>query len=172
MTNLKNAGANLAKEILLFLLHVAKTPYVAFLTTPYKSYIPKKKYYQKIIDLKNAGYVKREGKYLKLTPKGKQKALYVKWGLKKINIKNWDGKWRMISFDVPEKKKNLRECLRRKLQYLNFAKMQDSVWVTPLPIEREIGELLQILEIKYFVRYIVVEKINYDADLRKKFFTK
>lgn len=172
MTNLKNIGVSLAKEILLFLLHAAKTPYVAFFSVPYKSHIPRREYYQGMANLKASGYIKREGKYVKLTQKGKQKALFTKWQLKKVDIKKWDGKWRVISFDVPEKKKRLRERLRRKLQYLNFVKMQDSVWATPLPIEREIDELLQILEIKYFIRYMTVEKINYDVDLRKKFFTK
>lgn len=166
----KNYQPNLAEEILFFLADVVKAPIKAFFDTPYKCRIYKKTFYPHIISLEKSGYVKRNKNTLHLTNKGKLRAWYTKWKFTKIDIKKWDGKWRLLSFDVPESQKRLREHLRRKLVALNFARLHDSVWVTPLPIENEIKQLLQMLEIKYFVRYMIVEKMNFDRDLRKKFF--
>ncbi|MEW6407335.1 MAG: hypothetical protein AB1465_01460 [Patescibacteria group bacterium] len=166
----KSYQPNLTEEILLFLEAIIKAPIKAFFDTPYKCRVYKKTFYPRIKSLEKSGYVKRNKKFLYLTNKGKLKAWYTKWKFRKIDIKNWDGKWRIFSFDVPENKKWLRENLRGKLIALNFVRLHDSVWVTPLPIENEIEQLLQMLEIKYFVRYMIVEKINFDEDLKKKFF--
>jgi phenylacetic acid degradation operon negative regulatory protein len=166
----KDYQPNLTEEILLFLVDVIKAPIKAFFDTPYKRRIYKKTFYPRISSLEKSGYIKRNKKVVYLTTKGKIRAWYTKWKFKKIDIKKWDGKWRVLSFDVPENKKRLRENLRRKLTALNFTRLHDSVWITSLPIEKEIIKLLQMLEIKYFVRYMIVEKMNFDKDLRKKFF--
>lgn len=166
----KNKLINLSEEILLSLLHIAKTPIKAFFDTPYKCRVYRKSFYPRLMQLEKSGYVQRKKNSVVLTHKGNRRAEYIKWRVKKVDFKTWDGKWRILSFDVPENKKCLRENLRRKLCYLNFVRLHDSLWITPLPIEKEINELLKILEIRYFIRHMVVEKINFDTDLRRKFF--
>lgn len=168
----KKQVKNLTEEILLWFVDVIKAPAKAFLDTPYKNYIPKRKFYSAMESLQRGKYVKKEGKSFIITKKGKIRGWYIKWKIKKISIKNWDGKWRILFFDVPETKKSLREKLRKKLIIFNFVRLQDSVWVTPLPVEKELEELLKILEIKGFIRYVVTKEINFDEDLKKKFFTK
>lgn len=167
---LKNYKTNVTEEILLFLEDVIKAPIKAFFEVPYKCHIPKEKLYPRFNYLEKTGCIKRNKNNFQLTSKGRQKAWYLKWKLKRIDIKKWDGKWRVLSFDIPENKKQLRESLRWKLVSLNFIRLHDSVWITPLPIEKEIDQLVQMLGIKYFVRYMIVERINFDNDLRKKFF--
>jgi DNA-binding transcriptional regulator PaaX len=50
-------------------------------------------------------------------------------------IKNpWDGLWRFVVFDIPEKKSNYRDIIRRRLEYLGFKQLQRSVWFSPLPL--------------------------------------
>ncbi len=43
----------------------------------------------------------------------------------------WDGKWRMILFDIPEAKRSLRQLYRMKLADLGARMLQSSVWITP-----------------------------------------
>lgn len=169
---MKKRLINLTEEILLFIGRLAATPVVAFLSTPYKGCRPliKSQFYPRINYLKKHKYIQQSGHAFKLTPKGQEKVKYIKWKLKKVDFKKWDKKWRIFSFDIPEKKRQLRENLRKKLRLLNFVHLHDSLWITPLAIENDIRELLELLEIKYFVRYMIVEKINFDRDLRKKFF--
>lgn len=43
----------------------------------------------------------------------------------------WDGKWRMIAFDLPASKQPLRRELLGWLRQKRFGKLQDSLWITP-----------------------------------------
>jgi len=71
--------------------------------------------------------------------------------------RRWDGKWRMIVFDVPQKKASDRARLRRSLADRGFGYLQDSVWITPDPLTGERDalasgpvdvELLILLEVR------------------------
>ncbi|MBI2588724.1 CRISPR-associated endonuclease Cas2 [Candidatus Saccharibacteria bacterium] len=45
----------------------------------------------------------------------------------------WDGKWRLVFFDIPEVSRSARDQIRRLLKELGFKQLQLSVWVHPLP---------------------------------------
>ena len=47
--------------------------------------------------------------------------------------RRWDGRWRLILFDVPESRSSARNTLRRYLQDCGFGYLQNSVWITPHP---------------------------------------
>ena len=46
----------------------------------------------------------------------------------------WDGKWRMVLFDLPETERRMRDQLRLNLVGSGFGCMQRSVWITPDPM--------------------------------------
>ena len=48
--------------------------------------------------------------------------------------RRWDGRWRLILFDVPEVRHSVRTRLRRYLQERGFGYLQNSVWITPHPV--------------------------------------
>jgi DNA-binding transcriptional regulator PaaX len=47
----------------------------------------------------------------------------------------WDGRWRMVLFDVQERKRTDRIRLQRRLRRLHFGYLQDSVWISPDAVE-------------------------------------
>jgi DNA-binding transcriptional regulator PaaX len=49
--------------------------------------------------------------------------------------KPWDGKWRLVIFDIPEKERRIRSLIRSKLRELGLAPIQRSVWISPLPLD-------------------------------------
>jgi phenylacetic acid degradation operon negative regulatory protein len=51
--------------------------------------------------------------------------------------RRWDGKWRMVVFDVPQRRAGERIRLRRSLADRGFGYLQDSVWITPDPLKGE-----------------------------------
>ena len=56
-----------------------------------------------------------------LTENGKRKALTYQIDEMKIKkAQKWDKKWRIVLFDIPEKKKKIREALRHHLKNLDF----------------------------------------------------
>jgi phenylacetic acid degradation operon negative regulatory protein len=52
--------------------------------------------------------------------------------------RSWDGKWRVVLFDVPTAQNTQRERLRRYLRAKCFGYLQNSVWITPDPLEEEL----------------------------------
>jgi phenylacetic acid degradation operon negative regulatory protein len=47
------------------------------------------------------------------------------------NQRDWDEKWRIILFDIPESMRTLRQMFRLKLLDLGARMLQSSVWITP-----------------------------------------
>ena len=75
-----------------------------------------------------------------LTKDGDKKALIFK--IDEMEIKKpakWDGEWRIVIFDIPERFKKAREALRKKLKDLGFIKLQESVFAFPYECEDEIN---------------------------------
>ena len=48
-----------------------------------------------------------------------------RWG------RSWDGKWKLIAFDLPASKQSLRRDLLKWLKSRRFGRLQDSLWVSP-----------------------------------------
>ncbi len=82
--------------------------------------------------------------------------------------KKWDGKWRIVIFDVPESRKSVRDGLRYHLKRLGFSEFQKSVFAIPYPCEDEIVTLINLMGLKDYVRYLE-SSISYEADLKKEF---
>ncbi len=95
-----------------------------------------------------------------ITDKGKTRLL--KYNYDNITIKKpkTDGKWRLVIFDIPEKRKRDRDALRRKLLELGFIRLQDSVFASPYPCKDEIDFLANYLNISDFVTLAVINKIE------------
>lgn len=51
--------------------------------------------------------------------------------------RKWDGRWRMVLFDIPVARDSHRKRLRRYLHDRGLGCLQGSVWVTPDPLEEE-----------------------------------
>jgi len=51
--------------------------------------------------------------------------------------REWDGRWRLVLFDVPTTQNAQRKRLRRHLKDQNFGYLQKSVWITPDALEEE-----------------------------------
>lgn len=83
--------------------------------------------------------------------------------------KHWDRKWRVVVFDVPEKKKHLRDRFRAGLRQLDMYQLQESIYVSPYPCFDEIEFLREIGGVAVSVRYILAEHIEDDEALRSYF---
>jgi DNA-binding transcriptional regulator PaaX len=73
----------------------------------------------------------------------------------------WDKKWRLVIFDVPEKKKPAREALRNKLKDMGFKKLQHSIWATPFPCEKEINLVKLVFNLSdWWLDVIITENLG------------
>ncbi|HYV33391.1 MAG TPA: CRISPR-associated endonuclease Cas2 [Candidatus Limnocylindria bacterium] len=106
-------------------------------------------------------------KFLKLTAKGQLKVLMLKAAV--VKSQRWDGKWRLIIFDIPEDAKPRREELRKLLLQNNFYKLQASVFINPYPLNREAINYLKQSGLISYIRMLRVDEVDSDIDLRKRF---
>src|SRR5690606_20082068 len=49
--------------------------------------------------------------------------------------REWDGRWRMVLFDIPQRENSLRQKLRKLLKENRFGCLQRSVWLSPHPMD-------------------------------------
>lgn len=183
---------NLSKKILTGILLVgaiyiaASSPYFALrLPKEISRYLKKRKYLkEKYQDktfnnsfyyLKRKGYLNIEKKnkqiYISLTEQGKEKA--GKYLIDDLEIKKprkWDGKWRIIIFDIPNITTIKRDAFRGKLKELGFSQLQRSVWIHPYNCKEEINLLREFFGLtQRELRLITASEIEKDDFLKKQF---
>lgn len=105
-----------------------------------------------------------------ITKQGMTRALsYQIEEMKLHKPKRWDKKWRVITFDVPEKYKRLRDIFRMRLVQLGLYQLQESVYVSPYRCFDEIEFLRELYGISFTVQYLLVENIENDSFLLSHF---
>jgi CRISPR/Cas system-associated endoribonuclease Cas2 len=110
-------------------------------------------------------------KYARITEEGSKVLAFEKEKAKLSNIKKkrWNGRWRVVIFDVPERRRQTRDRLRDIMREVGFVRLQDSVWVFPYDCEEFVSLLKAELKIGVAVLYMVVEQIENDKHLRAHF---
>ena len=130
----------------------------------------KKEYAKKVWQMRSRGYIKRQDGRYALADKGKRALTESKvWSLTIPTPKRWDGKWRVVVFDIPKDKRKRRDSFRRKIQELGLVLYQNSVWVYPYPLEKEIRQLADFYMISNCVSFITADNISGEARLRRQF---
>ena len=128
------------------------------------------KFSEALSNLKRCGYLEiveiKNTKSLRLTIKGKLKAL-LPLSRKK---KEWDGRWRLVAFDIEEKRRGVRGRFREALRMLGFLPLQKSLWITPYDVSEKVEEVIDWLRIDANVDYFISQAItNEDKLLKEKF---
>ncbi|MEK7126251.1 MAG: CRISPR-associated endonuclease Cas2 [Patescibacteria group bacterium] len=118
-----------------------------------------------------ATWVDRDGKkYLRITEAGRKALMFEQ---AKVALKNqkkkWDGRWRMVVFDVPERRRHIRNRLRTVMCEIGFVRLQDSVWVYPYDCEDFVALLKSEIKIGKDVLYAIADTIEHDKSIRLHF---
>ncbi len=105
-----------------------------------------------------------------LTDNGKRRTLT--FNLDKLHINTpskWDGYWRIVISDVPEKEKILRDSLRLHMKKLGFYPLQKSVFVHPYDCRDEIKFITEWYDGNKYIRFIIAKEIDNEIELKKYF---
>ncbi len=136
---------------------------------------PRQQEFQRNLDaLIRQGIIKKivnsKGKIsLELTKRGKWEFFLRHHSLEKNEGKKWDGKWRVVIFDVPNDKTAIRDEMRRAMKLFGFVMIQKSVWAYPYSCDSFVVLLRKYLGIRDDVVYMIVETIENDLELKRKF---
>lgn len=92
---------------------------------------------------------------VKLTDSGQDRAL---WAKMLAGDNNWDGKWRLVVWDIPEKRRPARDLLRQKLKQLGFTQWQKSIWASKINCTDILRDFIKKVGIENWV--MVIESDN------------
>lgn len=145
---------------------------------PYPEYVKtrgeQKRFSQALWRLKKSHLIvhkeTEKGFVVELSEKGRRKVQEMQ--LRSLHIAKpakWDGVWRVVIFDIPEKIKGARLALTFKLKKLGFFQLQKSVWVHAYPCGKEIEFLTEVFDISRYINLITAKEIKDNAHLKEYF---
>ncbi|MCX6720928.1 MAG: hypothetical protein NTW11_03945 [Candidatus Staskawiczbacteria bacterium] len=127
-----------------------------------------------ITELKKHKFIEKKKNYdgsiiISLTDKGKLRALNIRF--KRLNNKKgvWDGRWRMVAFDIPDECKKGRNALRYRARMAGFYELQESLFIYPYDCEKEIKDFVSLFKLEKYVRFALLEFIDNGDYLKKHF---
>jgi len=95
-------------------------------------------------------YYSLSEKGMKLMEQGRVRAF-------EVEHKQWDGKWRLVVYNIPERLRVQRDKLRFKLLSLGFAKLSNSLWIAPHDFRTEIDQHMKDREMTGYVETFLAE---------------
>ncbi len=122
---------------------------------------------------------KQSQKQYRLTEKGFEN-LCLNFPFFRFLKDSWDGKWRIISYEIPEAKREIRDRLRREMQGWGLGPWHRSFWLTPHPVIENLRQLVVGKEEEKYIqafesnhvfgdREILIEKVWEKSVLDKKY---
>ncbi|WP_085992296.1 phenylacetic acid degradation operon negative regulatory protein PaaX [Oceanobacillus senegalensis] len=73
---------------------------------------------------------------------------------------HWDEKWRMFLYTIPEEKRQIRDELRKELEWSGFGLLSNGLWVTPNDLTQQVNDIIQKYEIEDYVHFFESENIG------------
>ena len=78
----------------------------------------------------------------------------------KLNPIEWDGKWRVLMYTIPEEKRHIRDELRQELLWSGFGSFSNACWISPNNLEKEVKLLIEKYDISEYVDFFISEYIG------------
>jgi CRISPR-associated endonuclease Cas2 len=118
------------------------------------------------------GEVRRNAKgHIEITNEGRRKLI-----LEQARVthpastkRRWDKQYRLVMFDIPQRRRTTRDRLRMLMREFGFLRLQDSVWVSPYDCEDLVALVKAELRVGKDVLYAVVNQIENDSWIKKHF---
>lgn len=107
-------------------------------------------------------------KVFKITEKGKERLRAHQVSQEGLGItERWDGRWYLITFDIPESKKVVRNQLILTLKRHGFINYTKGLWLIPYNPTKLVASLRKQLGLRSELRLIVAQSIDGDTKYRK-----
>ncbi len=95
--------------------------------------------------------------YYFLTDRGVQRMDEAANRIYKMKPNEWDGKWRILMYTIPEDKRQLRDDLRKELLWSGFGSFSSGCWISPNDLEKQINRLIEKYNIDEYVDFFISE---------------
>jgi phenylacetic acid degradation operon negative regulatory protein len=102
--------------------------------------------------------------YYSLTPKSKR---LLEEGARRIFVRRtgaWDGRWRVLTYSIPERRREVRDDLRKQLTWMGFGPLGSGAWISPHALEAEVEALAERLSIRDLVELFTATHVGFADD--------
>lgn len=72
----------------------------------------------------------------------------------------WDGKWRIVMYDIPNNQRDARLSLKNKLRHWGCVSLQKSVFITPFACQDDIETISVELDVHRYVTVFTAEELS------------
>jgi len=127
---------------------------------------------QRLVIKGHVQWVERNGKkYLEITEGGRRAMdLSIARATRPVRKKRrWDRRYCMVIFDIPERRRGVRERLRLLMNEFGFLRLQDSIWISPYDCEELVALVKAELKVGKDVLYVIADSIENDAWIKEHF---
>ncbi len=115
-------------------------------------------------------FVEKDGRrYARITEEGKRILALERARMNEPHKRRWDHRWRVVLFDIPERRRSIRDRLREFMSAAGFVKLQNSAWIYPYDCEDVITLAKAEFKLGKDVLYLVVDELENDRSLREHF---
>ncbi|WP_043930773.1 phenylacetic acid degradation operon negative regulatory protein PaaX [Bacillus sp. EB01] len=95
--------------------------------------------------------------YYSLTARGVRRIEEAAKRIFKLKPEAWDGKWRILMYNIPEDIRNIRDELRKELVWSGFGSLSNSSWISANPLENEVYDLIDKYGISEYVDFFIAD---------------
>ncbi|MCS0674215.1 phenylacetic acid degradation operon negative regulatory protein PaaX [Cytobacillus firmus] len=93
--------------------------------------------------------------YYSLTQRGQKRIEEAAKRIFKLKPEEWDGRWRILMYTIPEEIRNVRDELRKELVWSGFGSMSSSCWISANNLEKQVFDLIEKYEIADYVDFFI-----------------
>lgn len=102
--------------------------------------------------------------YYYLTPRGEARIKEAGKRIFKLKPDEWDGKWRMLMYTIPEENRHIRDELRKELLWSGFGSFSNGCWISPNDLAKEVRVLIEKYEIQSNVDLFLAEYMGLETN--------
>lgn len=95
--------------------------------------------------------------YYFLTPRGEARIEEAAIRIFNLKPRDWDGKWRMLMYTIPEEKRRIRDELRKELLWSGFGSFSSGCWISPNNLDKEVKLLIEKYDIQAYADFFISE---------------
>ena len=125
---------------------------------------------RKIKQMKRHGFLKQYGVRYAVSDKGKR--LLAREEIQNLHIQKlpqWNRKWYLILFDIPQSDSDARKALNRVLLRMGLAQYQQSVLIYPYPIKETVLLVCKFYKVSRYVSFITASHVEGEDELKRYF---
>jgi phenylacetic acid degradation operon negative regulatory protein len=102
-------------------------------------------------------FYSQTSKLLKLLEEGAQRIFHPR-------SDPWDGRWYLLTYSIPESKRQLRRRLRRRLLWLGFGALHHATWISPRDLQAEVEQIANALQVRPYMEFFAAEHRGFVSD--------